>query len=282
MERILKSPSRKKKAMRNILLLIVFVFTSFAGSNQNAPVKETLYEIKSAPNTAFTFGEKLTYRVHYGVLNGGDCYFEVDNKPIVAGEHSAYHIKVYGKSTGLVDVMFKVRDEFETYLDVDAMIPWRATKKVREGGYTDSDFIIFDHQRRVAISRRGKLDIPANTHDLISAIYYARSLDMRNAKPGELFPVTFFLDNKNYEFRFKFIGREEITTDAGTFKALKVMPQVIEGRIFKDSEAITLWVTDDENKVPLRAQSDIWVGSLKADLIEYKGLRNPLTSKISD
>jgi hypothetical protein len=267
--------------MKKYILLSLFTIVGLIAHNQTVQEKEVLYEIKNVTNTAFTYGEKLTYRVHYGVLNGGDCNFEIDNKPAVVNDRNTYHIKVYGKSTGLVDVMFRVRDEFETYLDEEALIPWKATKKVHEGRYTDSDFILFDHKKRVATSRRGKLDIPENTHDLISAIYYARSLDMRRAKPGDLFPVTFYLDNKNYEFRFKFLGREEIATEAGKFKALKVMPQVIEGRVFKDSEAITLWVTDDENKIPLRAQSEIWVGSLQADLIDYKGLRNPLSSKIN-
>jgi hypothetical protein len=95
-----------------------------------------------------------------------------------------------------------------------------------------------------------------------------------------VFPVTFYLDHKNYEFRFKFLGRETIDTEMGRFNALKVKPQVIEGRVFKDQEAITMWVTDDENKIPLRVQSEIWVGSLKADLIEMKGIRNPISSKV--
>lgn len=268
--------------MKKYLLCLAFSTSAFWAQNQPVPAKEVLYEVNSVSNTAFTYGEKLEYRVHYGVLNGGSCHFEVGDKPVSVNNRDSYHIKVYGKSTGLVDVMFKVRDEYESYVDEQALIPWKATKKIKEGGYTDSDFIIFDHERRIATSRRGKLDIPANTHDLISAIYYARSLNMRGAKPGDVFPVTFFLDNKNYEFRFKFLGREEISTDVGTFKALKVRPQVIEGRVFKDSEAITMWVTDDDNKIPLRAESEIWVGSLKADLIKYSGLRNALSSRVGN
>lgn len=268
--------------MKKYTLIVLLSLVGFIGHNQTVPPEEIIYEVKSVPNNAFTYGEKLNYKVHYGVLTGGNCTFKIDDHPTPVNDRNSYHISVFGKSTGLVDMMFKVKDEYETYLDEQALIPWKATKKVKEGGYTDSDFIIFDHQRRIATSRRGKLDIPENTHDLISAIYYARSLDMRGAKPGDLFPVTFYLDHKNYEFRFKFLGREEITVEAGKFKALKVRPQVIEGRVFKDSEAITLWVTDDENKIPLRAQSDIWVGSLKADLIDYSGVRNPMTSKIGN
>lgn len=267
-------------SMKKYVLLAGLAAAGMVAHNQTtSPPEEVIYDIKKQTNNAFTFGEKLTYRVHYGVLNGGNCEFVIDDQPRMVGENTTYHIKVAGKSTGLVDMMFGVKDEYESYMDVDALLPWQATKKVKEGNYKDSDFIIFDHKRRLANSRRGTLAIPENTHDIISAIYYARTTDMSNAKVGDVFPINFYLDHKNYEFRFKFLAREEIETEMGTFKALKIRPQVVEGRVFKDSEAITMWVTDDENHIPLRAQSEIWVGSLKADLVKMSGIRNPLTSK---
>ena len=133
----------------------------------------------------------------------------------------------------------------------------------------------------MASSRKGNIAIPEGTKDIISSIYYARSLDMGAAQPGDIFPVTFYLDNKNYEFRFKFLGRETIEVDAGKFKTLKVRPQVIQGRVFKDSEAITMWVTDDENKIPILVKSDIWVGSLQAEIKEMKGIKNPMSAKVN-
>ena len=105
-------------------------------------------------------------------------------------------------------------------------------------------------------------------------------MDLTNAKPGDVFPVPFYLDGKTYELRFKFDGREVIKTNLGTFKTIKVKPQLIEGRVFKDNDALTLWVTDDDNKIPLRVESDIFVGSVKADLEEFSGLKNALSSKI--
>lgn len=269
--------------MKRIALLAVLVLLAFAGQNQipsTVPPDEVLYDLKPLKNNAFTYGERLKYRIHYGMLNGGTAYFDVADQPVMVNDRKTYYIKVHGKSSGLVDAMFKVNDEFESYMDEEALVPWKATKKVKEGKYTDSDFILFDHRRRTASSRKGNLTIPEGTKDIISAIYYARSLDMAAAQPGDIFPVTFYLDHENYEFRFKFLGRETIEVDAGKFKALKVRPQVIKGRVFKDSEAITMWVTDDENKVPLLVQSDIWVGSLKAEIAEMKGLKNPMTAKI--
>jgi hypothetical protein len=265
--------------MKKLVLSGVCVLIAVVGQNQNASKDEVIYDVKKHENKAFTYGEKLTYRVHYGPLTGGNCDFVVGDAPRMVGDKTTYHLKVFGKSSGMVDMMFGVRDEFESFMDVDALLPWQASKKIKEGDYKDSDFIIFDHHRRKANSRRGSLDIPENTHDIISAIYYARTTDMSNAKPGDVFPINFYLDHKNYEFRFKFLGREIIETEMGKFAALKIRPQVVEGRVFKDSEAITMWVTDDENHIPLRAQSEIWVGSLKADLIKMVGVRNPITSK---
>ncbi len=246
---------------------------------QQSELDDVLAGIRKT-NNAFTYGEKLTYRVHYGPLDGGKAYFSVDPTPQVVNNRNTYYVKVNGKSAGLVDMMFKVKDEFESYIDQEALVPLKATKKIKEGKYTDSDFIIFDHTTKTATGRRGKTDIVTNTQDIISAIYYARSMDMTNAKQGDVFPVPFYMDGKTYELRFKFESREVIKTDIGTFKTIKVKPQLIEGRVFKDNEALTLWVTDDENKIPIRVESDIFVGSIKVDLAEMSGIRNPLTSKI--
>jgi hypothetical protein len=181
----------------------------------------------------------------------------------------------------MVDMMFKVKDQFESYMDEEALIPWKATKNVREGGYKAIDLVLFDHENGIANSSvKGKLEIGERTQDIASAIYFARSTDMTNAKPGDVFPVNFYMDGKNYPLRFKYVGKEVLKTDLGTFRTLKVKPQLLEGRVFKDTDALTLWVTDDENKVPIRAESEIFVGSIKMDLAGFSGLRNPFSAKV--
>lgn len=266
-----------------VIILCVFVGVAIA---QNAPIQEPKrdqpkYEITKVTNTAFTYGEKLTYKVYYGLINGGTAEFEVGDKPAKVNNRNTYYIKVFGKSTGMVDMMFKVKDQFESYMDEEALIPWKATKNVREGGYKAIDLVLFDHENGIANShQKGKLEIGERTQDIASAIYFARSTDMTNAKPGDVFPVNFYMDGKNYPLRFKYVGKEIIKTSLGTFRTLKVKPQLLEGRMFKDTDALTLWVTDDENKVPVRAESEIFVGSVKMDLASFSGLRNPLTSKI--
>lgn len=238
------------------------------------------YEIKSINNTAFTYGEKLEYRIHYGPMNAGKCEFLVNNDPVEVNGRKSFHIKVNGKSTGIVDAMFNVRDEYESYVDETAIIPWKCIKKVKEGGYTDSDFILFDQLNGIASSKRGKVEIQEQTQDIVSAIYFARTTDMSKAKIGDVFPVNIYMDAENYQLRFKFIKRETIKTEAGTFKTLVIKPQLLKGRVFKDEDALTLWVTDDENKIPLLVESDIFVGSVKAEITKIKGAKNPMLAKI--
>ncbi len=272
----------KNIIMKNIGFISFLILCSFMPQKTafHTELDDVLAKAKKI-NNAFTYGEKLTYRVHYGPLDGGKAYFSIDANPQLVNNRNTYYVKVNGKSAGLVDMMFKVKDEFESYIDQEALVPLKATKKIKEGKYTDSDFIIFDHAGKTASGRRGKTDIVTNTQDIISAIYYARSLDMTNAKPGDIFPVPFYLDGKTYELRFKFEKRENIKSELGTFKTIKVKPQLIEGRVFKDNEALTLWVTDDDNKIPVRVESDIFVGSIKVDLLEMSGIRNPLTSIVN-
>ncbi|OYU94232.1 MAG: hypothetical protein CFE21_16725 [Bacteroidetes bacterium B1(2017)] len=273
----------KKKLFPSLVFAFAAVLFSANAIEQPALPKEKkvkINEIKKVKNTAFTYGEKLEYRVHYGPLTGGNASFEIDPNSVDVNGRKSYHIKVSGKSAGMVDVMFKVRDEFESYVDEEAIIPWKCIKRVKEGGYKDSDFIMFDQVNGFATSRRGKVDIEQQTQDVVSAIYFARTTDMTNAKVGDIFPVNFYIDAENYLLRFKYVGKEVVKTDAGTFNTLVIKPQLIKGRVFKDDEALTLWVTDDDNKLPIMVESDIFVGSIKAELIKYDKVKNPLTSKI--
>lgn len=239
-----------------------------------------VHEIKRIQNNAFTYGEKLKYRIHYGPFDAGHCEFSVADEPVEVNSRKSFHIKVTGRSAGMVDAMFKVRDEYESYVDEEAIIPWKCIKKVKEGGYTDSDFILFDQKNGFATSKRGKVDIEEQTQDVVSAIYFARTTDMSKAEIGDVFPVNFYMDAENYQLRFKFVKRENIKTSMGTYKALVIKPQLLKGRVFKDDEALTLWVTDDENKIPLMVESDIFVGSVKAEITGWSGLKNEISSKV--
>lgn len=119
-----------------------------------------------------------------------------------------------------------------------------------------------------------------HTQDIVSAFYYARTIDFSNARDGDIFEVPMFLDNEMHNFKFKYKGRFKLKTDVGTFRVMKFMPVVMKGRVFKSEEDLVVYVTDDANKIPLEIKANILVGAVRMTLTKYEGLRNPVTSKL--
>ena len=119
--------------MKNIGFILLLILCSFKPQKTafHSELDDVLAKAKKI-NNAFTFGEKLTYRVHYGPLDGGKAYFSIDANPQLVNNRNTYYVKVNGKSAGLVDMMFKVKDEFESYIDQEALVPLKATKKITE------------------------------------------------------------------------------------------------------------------------------------------------------
>ncbi|MDX5470241.1 MAG: DUF3108 domain-containing protein [Bacteroidota bacterium] len=228
-------------------------------------------------NDAWTNGEFLKYRVHYGVVNAGEIEMQVENdlKPI--GKRKAYHIHARGKSYSKFDWFFKVRDHYQTYIDVEACQPLQFSKIMEEGSYKDSDFALFDYsKKRVSSAKKGSVNFTGDIQDVISAIYYARTLNVKDAKEGDLFPLQVYLDGEVHDLKIKFVKREVLDTDLGKVNAVKVIPMVVADRVFKDQEGLELWVSDDENKVPLRVKAGLLVGSVKVDIMSYNNLKYPL------
>jgi hypothetical protein len=119
-----------------------------------------------------------------------------------------------------------------------------------------------------------KFKIHKEIQDMLSALYYFRTRELGNLKVGETISMDIFFDQEINNFKLKLTGREVLKTNFGKVKTLVFMPIVQVGRIFKENESVTLWVTDDENKLPIKIKASILVGALKAELIEFRGLSN--------
>jgi hypothetical protein len=250
-------------------LSLALILFSFRSNN---------FEFRKIPNNSFTTGESIEFRVHYGWVTAG--YGSVKILPYMEkiNGRSVYHVIGRGKSASSFDWFFKVQDEYHSYIDAEALAPLKYTKDQHEGSYKDDDKVIFNHEAKKVNSTKGTFNMPEYTQDVISLLYYARSFPVKQAAIGTVFPVTFYLDKKIYNIGLKVIGREVIETDLGKFKAIKIRPQVVADRVFKDENAMTLWVTDDDNLLPLRIQAELAVGSIKADITKYSNLKNSATA----
>lgn len=231
-------------------------------------------------NIAFKEGEILTYRMHYGALNAGVAILEVKPNLIEVNGRKVYHIVGSGYTIGSTDWFFKVRDRYETYMDKDALLPWLFVRRVDEGGYKFNQDYVFNHYtKKVDVGNGEKFDIPVGVQDMVSAFYSARNLDLSHAKEGDLFTLDCFVDKELWPMKIKFVGKEEIETDIGTYRCLKFRPIVQKGRVFKKDEDLTVWISDDDNHIPMRVQAKVIVGSIKMDITGVKNLAN-VSSKV--
>lgn len=229
---------------------------------------------------AFEGGEWFKFRIHYGPFNASYATLEV--KETQLNNKNVYHVVGKGKSTGLLHLFFKVDDNYETYIDKRTNLPHRFIRQVDEGGYTKDVQIDFDHSSNTAYvndkkhKKESTFTTSENVQDMLSAFYYVRNnLDAKNLEPGEEFQFKMFFDKENHDFKLKFLGREVVNTKFGKIATLKFRPYVMAGRVFKEKESLTIWVSDDKNKMPVKLKAELAVGSLDADLDEFKGLRHP-------
>ncbi len=230
-------------------------------------------------NKAYQSGEILNYRIHYGIINAGLVNMTV-SEPLTINNKTAYNLKVEGETLKSFDWAYKVRDKFESWVDGESQAPLRYAKTVRENTYFNQDIAIYNHSEKWLKNKQGQLTIPQYTQDVASAIYYMRTLDYANASVGTTYPIDVYLDNKIYNLNVKYVGKEVIKSDIGKIRCFEIKPQLVVDRVFKRTDAMTVWVTDDENKIPVRIQTDIRVGSLKVDLVKYQNLKNPMTCLI--
>jgi hypothetical protein len=233
-------------------------------------------------NISFQNGEKLFFKVYYNMgrvwVGAGDASFSVNQENY--NGHQVYHVVGEGKTLKSYEWFYKVRDRYETYIDVKTMLPVKFIRNVNEGGFRIYNNVTFNQQIGQAISTKGVYNVPKCIQDVVSAIYYARNIDYNKYKPGDKIPFSMFLDDQVYNLYIRYVGKERIKTKYGTFNAIKITPLLIEGTIFKGGEKMVVWVSDDNNHLPLRVDSPILVGSIKVDLMGYEKLRNPLTSLI--
>lgn len=268
--------------MKSHLFLFILFVAPFIGSQQSPDLDRSSENTDSLPsieNTAFKVGEYLKYRIHYGIINAGIAELSIkevterNNRPV-------YHMIGEGKTVGMAEWFFRTRDRYESFIDTEAIIPWEFIRDVDEGGFVIKRHLKFDQYTNQVTETLTKPEKTYSTiryaQDMLSAFYYARCIKTDDLEVGEHLPVDMFLDYEDFSFRLQLVAIESIKTRWGKVRCKKLMPVVQEGRVFSDQEGLTLWVTDDENKVPVRLEAALLVGNIKMDLVDYKNLMHPI------
>lgn len=234
-------------------------------------------------NYSFKSGEYLKYRVYYhsslGNLTAGEAILTVkDWKDSRQGRtRDVYHITGEGNSKGMFNWFYKVRDKFESFTDKETLLPYVFIRMTREGKYSQDDTVIFDREKLEATSMKKVVtSIPANVHDFVSAVYFMRTLQLNQFDADSMYRINFFLDDSVYVSAVKFEGRVIIDTKWGKIKCLKIAPMMASGEVFAEKYPMFVYVTDDEMHLPVLAESEVIVGSIKMELIEFDNLISDL------
>lgn len=259
------------------------VFSQAAAPSPTSPAND------NSNSHAFQPGEQLTYRVYYNWnfvwLAAGEVTFEVRE------DDRGYHFKATGSTYKSYEWFYQVHDVYNSWADKNTLLPRYSERSVQEGNYRIFERIQFDQNNRKATvwraPKRGDPEtrtehtVQERVFDVLSSLYFLRTLNFSEKPTGSEQPFRIFMDQEEYPLRMRYLGKEKNTKirGLGRYNTLKFQPQVIVGNIFSDDSKMTVWVSDDENRIPLLLETPIAVGSVKMVLKEYKNLKYPLLSK---
>jgi hypothetical protein len=204
-------------------------------------------------------GEKLRFAMSILGAAGGELTLsatetQLDGRP-------AWKFELSAISGEFLSKIFLVRDYLASWVDPKTFRSLRFEKHTVEGKRVRDDLIEFDYEKKIAYRDGKPIPIEANTFDTLSSIYYIRLLDLNRSEPISLTVVS----RRLFPLSVVVMGRETVTTPAGTFKTIRVEPQGPEGLIGK-GKTLTLWLTDDERKMPVQIKSKLKVGTLTGKL----------------
>ncbi len=255
-------------------LIILTLLLSVVSFGQSVKTEE------NKTNFAFQKGEWLKFRMSYSnFLNAGYSTLEVNDTSNKGKE--AFHITGKGKTTGLIGLFFKVKDNYQSFMYKESLKPYRFIRKINEGGHIKDKEILFDYEAKEATVKNYKHNtekrypISSNIQDILSSLYFLRNQNLQNLIIGEEIEIKMFFDQEITNFKLRFLGKEIVKTKFGKVETLKFRPVVQAGRVFKEQESVTVWITNDKNKIPIRIKASLTVGSLRADLDAFKGLTHP-------
>lgn len=248
----------------------------------------------SEESLAFQHGEKMEFVLHYqwGTINTDVATATVELDSLTYNGEKAFRCSAYGKTSRMFDLFFKVREDFDSWFTRDGLKPLKFTRDTYEGGYEarNTYHYIWDAAEPyiaadVYSSKRGMkaitLPLTPCTFDLPSLFFFARNMDFDVVEPGRRYPMTFAIDDDVYNVYFILHGRETRKIPGlGTVKTIKFAAKLLEGEVFKGEEDMLIWVSDDENRLPVYFEAPLLVGVASGRLSGYKGLKHPFDALV--
>tara|TARA_Y100000588_G_C14076150_1_gene848013 strand:- start:135 stop:947 length:813 start_codon:yes stop_codon:yes gene_type:complete len=235
----------------------------------------------------FQQGELLELKATVGFVKAAEATFGVSEVIYNINDRPTWKIDIHARTVGIFDFISSVRDNWGTYYDTVNYVPHQFYRYIKEGRFRKNEILYFDHEQdSVTVAKLHKESrklektvmhaVPNNVQDMVSGYYYLRSIDFSQVQIGDIITIDTFFDDKLEPFRVKLVKREVLDTDLGDINTLVLVPIIKKDSLFEEDNTITVWLSDDLNKIPLKLQAKIYVGYLKVQLTDAKNLRHPL------
>lgn len=232
--------------------------------------------IYSQTNLPYKVGEYSRFDVSFGGIKVGIAELKIERQLNINGI-STFHIVGKGKTTPFFDLFFKVRDIYETYLDISTVRPVKFFRDINEGGYRKQQQYSFKHSMGLVSWKDKSHVIFSNTQDMLSALFYARTFSQDSLIYKKKFFVPIFMDEENYSLEILYLYNEVVKTDFGTVNCMVFKPKMQEGRVFEDGEQMKIWISDDQSRMLIKVETKIWTGTIKAIIVKNQEVKYPLS-----
>lgn len=254
--------------MKPQMIALVLGLVSLVSYAQELPLKK---------EPIFKEGEVLQYKLKYGFITAAEATIKVQSSDLKFDGKPTYRLVVDAQTSGTFDIFYKVRDHYDSYIDKTDLTPYFYQENIREASYRRQDKARFYQDTKKVVANKGTFSTPTTqTFDLVSAYYFSRSLDISKLKIGDKFKLNYFLGDEISALEIEYVGKEMVKSKLGNLSCLKFSPSIKPGRIFKKDSKLYLWITDDGNRVPVKAQVEILVGSVTMEIKSAEGLKYPI------
>lgn len=260
-----------------IALWVIFPFRADATSGNSVSTSSETY----AQHRIYGVGEELRYSLNYGFIKGGEANLMV--KDTTLNGETLHHIIARGRTVGLADAIYKVRDRYESFIDPQTDLPVKSIRSIREGSYRYYNEVYYNHNypdsAKIKSQKSGEKWVPENIQDILSAFYYARKHKFNeNLKEGDLIEIMTYFADELFPLRIRYKGTEIIDTPLGNLECYKFVPVTEVGRAFKNEDDMQVWISRDKNRVPVKIRFQLRVGAFTCNLEQFRGLQNPFSS----
>lgn len=253
--------------------------------NAQKPTPTALHEEIPFQEDVFKPGEIISYRVHYGFINGGTANLQIIDKLYKVNDRPCYKVAVEGRSSRAMNMIVKIRDQWVTYMDTTHYLPQKAYRFIREGKFSLDEVTTYNQEKGQAHvvqkkrDKEWKLEFEKVAYDMVSGYYFLRRIDYNKIPKGDTITVDAVFEDKFYNIRVRYVGKETIKTKFGKVKSIKLVPIMPENSLFDGEESIRFWISDDRNKIPVKVEADMFVGAVELDIKGYRNLRYPFEAE---